>query len=395
LLMDAVISSGRKRYNLLGHILMRTTLPALVIRKLSYFTSMSLLTKMKGSLTRGRFTAAEQHKQVETDKEEFLNMGIEDKRKMYKCKTNFVELSSIPCWPEYFKDNIKDDPVSKSWWKNTGSKHKVEGIESSDRMNSKISIFTGDITSLEIDAIANAANESLLGGGGVDGAIHAAAGPKLRSECELLNGCDTGDAKCTGGYKLPAKYVLHTVGPRGEKPEALQSCYQKCMDLLKENNLRSVAFPCISTGIFGYPNENAAKVALRTVRNWLETEEYSKHVDRVIFCLFLAKDVKIYGEQMQLYFPLDRTTAAASLANAEEVFDAAQNLEKTDISRQTVEEDATETSQNETEEEKNSSTETKKEVDTKDSFITKVNANTENDSNEHKEEAKTSDQSQS
>ncbi|GFS00013.1 O-acetyl-ADP-ribose deacetylase MACROD2-like protein [Elysia marginata] len=101
-------------------------------------------------------------------------------------------------------------------------------------------------------------------------------------------------------------FVVHTVGPRGEHPRVLESCYNKCLDLLKENNLKSIAFPCISTGIFGYPNLNAAKVALGTIRKWLEKEEYAENVERIIMCLFLKKDIAIYDEQMQLYFPIDR-----------------------------------------------------------------------------------------
>lgn len=126
----------------------------------------------------------------------------------------------------------------------------------------------------------------------------------LQSECRTLGGCDTGDAKITGGYKLPAKYIIHTVGPIGEKPDLLRSCYKKSMDLLKKHELETIAFPCISTGIYGYPNENAAMVALETIRNWLEEDEYSSKVKRVIFCLFLNVDVKIYRKLLHKYFPV-------------------------------------------------------------------------------------------
>jgi len=165
----------------------------------------------------------------------------------------------------------------------------------------KVSIFRGDITKLEIDAIVNAANESLLGGGGVDGAIHRGAGKLLLEECKTLHGCNCGEAKITSGYKLPSKNIIHTVGPRGEIPEKLKCCYQNSLSLLIENNLRSIAFPCISTGIFGYPASNAAKVALETVKSFLTKD--SDKVDRVIFCLFLESDVSIYEKQMQLFFP--------------------------------------------------------------------------------------------
>ncbi|KAK9766750.1 O-acetyl-ADP-ribose deacetylase macrod2 [Basidiobolus ranarum] len=167
----------------------------------------------------------------------------------------------------------------------------------------KISIWRGDLTKLQIDAIVNAANESLLGGGGVDGAIHRAAGSKLQLECRGLNGCKVGEAKITKGYNLPAKHVIHTVGPRGENPSLLGSCYYNALELAKENNLRSIAFPCISTGIFGYPNENAAHVALRATRKWLEKDGNSAKVDRVIFCVFLDVDCEIYRRLVYSYFP--------------------------------------------------------------------------------------------
>lgn len=124
----------------------------------------------------------------------------------------------------------------------------------------------------------------------------------LQSECSYLNDCETGDAKITGGYKLPAKYVIHAVGPIGEKPDLLANCYKRSFDLLKDNQLGSIAFPCISTGIYGYPNENAANVALKATREWLENNEYN--VERIIFCLFLDVDIKIYHQLLPSYFPV-------------------------------------------------------------------------------------------
>ncbi|KAJ8914558.1 hypothetical protein NQ315_010022 [Exocentrus adspersus] len=181
------------------------------------------------------------------------------------------------------------------------------GCEIDDSKNAtlanKISIFCGNITILEVDAIVNAANSSLLGGGGVDGAIHKAAGPNLKAECKTLGGCPTGEAKITGGYNLPAKHVIHTVGPQGEKEGYLKNCYQNSLRIMLENNLRSIAFPCISTGIYGYPNEPAAHVAAYTVRKFLEAN--SDKVDRIIFCLFLDIDKDIYKGLLQSYFPLE------------------------------------------------------------------------------------------
>jgi len=145
------------------------------------------------------------------------------------------------------------------------------------KINSKVSLWQGDITHLEIDGgIVNAANESLMGGGGIDGAIHNAAGPTLKLECKLLEGADTGETKLTLGHKLPSKYIFHTVGPRVSKlhklpkKKKLTSCYQTTLDLMVSQNIKSVAFCAISTGIFGYPLNPATHTAMRTVRKWLE-----------------------------------------------------------------------------------------------------------------------------
>ncbi|MCA1665550.1 MAG: O-acetyl-ADP-ribose deacetylase [Myxococcales bacterium] len=151
-------------------------------------------------------------------------------------------------------------------------------------------VWQGDITTLDVDAIVNAANSSLLGGGGVDGAIHRAAGPELVHECRLLGGCNTGDAKMTGGHRLKARHIIHAVGPvwrdgtHGE-PEQLASCYRRCLELAHEAQAGSVAFPSISTGIYGYPIDDAAAVAVREVMQWLAAHE---HPREVIFCTFNA-----------------------------------------------------------------------------------------------------------
>jgi len=151
---------------------------------------------------------------------------------------------------------------------------------------SVIRIFPGDITKLRVDAIVNAANSSLLGGGGVDGAIHRAAGPELVAACRMLNGCETGDVKVTPGFRLPAKYVFHAVGPRwwdGRRGEAekLASCYRRAMELANEHEVRTIAFPAISCGIFAYPLDEAAAIAVRTVRAALP----ASCVEEVIFAL--------------------------------------------------------------------------------------------------------------
>ena len=162
-------------------------------------------------------------------------------------------------------------------------------------------IVRNDITTMKVDAIVNAANTSLLGGGGVDGAIHRAAGPGLLAECRTLGGCRTGCSKITGAYRLPCRYVIHTVGPvwhgggSGER-ELLASCYRSCLALAAENGLESLAFCCISTGEFHFPNRLAAEIAVRTVEDWTrETESGMK----VIFNVFKDTDLQIYREILE------------------------------------------------------------------------------------------------
>lgn len=155
--------------------------------------------------------------------------------------------------------------------------------------SARLDIVEGDITKLALDAIVNAANTSLLGGGGVDGAIHRAAGPELLAECRTLNGCQTGHAKITRGYRLPAKHVIHTVGPvwhggGNDEDDFLASCYRASMVLAFEHKLHSIAFPAISTGVYGFPADRAALIAVRTVVS--ELTAGTRGIERVVFCCF-------------------------------------------------------------------------------------------------------------
>ncbi|XP_071834503.1 ADP-ribose glycohydrolase MACROD1-like isoform X1 [Apostichopus japonicus] len=251
-----------------------------------------------------------------------------------------LTISDLPTWPEYAKALERTEEANNT-----------SAANANTDLSKKIVLWQGDITMLNVDAIVNAANDSLLGGGGVDGAIHESAGPKLLSECETLNGCETGDAKITAAYLLPSQFVVHTVGPKCHSPDSvvshhsemlLTSCYRTCLDKVLEHNefnkrspdtaskdeerpgvsakdddsnasiskrlqrfeppIRSIAFPCISTGIYGYPKEAAAEVALKTIREWLD--EHPDELDAVIFCVFLDSDVRNYEKLLPVYFPL-------------------------------------------------------------------------------------------
>jgi O-acetyl-ADP-ribose deacetylase (regulator of RNase III) len=164
-----------------------------------------------------------------------------------------------------------------------------------------IRAIQGDITKLDVDAIVNAANSSLLGGGGVDGAIHIAAGPELLDECRALRGCKTGEAKITHGYRLPARHVIHTVGPiyhdgaRGEK-DLLEACYQNSLRLAVENKLGSIAFPAISTGAYGYPMNEATEIAVATTRAFIAQPTSLREI---IFCCFTEWDLRFYESALE------------------------------------------------------------------------------------------------
>ncbi|KAI5457128.1 LRP16 family protein [Mariannaea sp. PMI_226] len=202
-------------------------------------------------------------------------------------------LSQLPILPELYERALLK-PASSALF------------PANDAINRRVGIFRGDITRLKLDAIVNAANESLLGGGGVDGAIHRAAGRQLVRECESIGGCPTGEARITAGYNLPAKHVIHTVGPRyalDHNPEdLLRSCYQKTLELAVSSGVRTLAFSGISTGIYGFPSDGAAKIACETVRKFLESSDGDK-ILRVVFVTFMDKDVEAYNSAIPKYFP--------------------------------------------------------------------------------------------
>ena len=166
-----------------------------------------------------------------------------------------------------------------------------------------LSAVQADITTLKVDAIVNAANSSLLGGGGVDGAIHRAAGPELLHACRLLGGCNIGEAKATAGFNLPAKWIFHTVGPvwRGgiyNEDERLSSCYRKCLGLALKHSCETIAFPAISTGIYGFPKARAAGIAVETAREWigLVDDDPQPTLTTIIFCCFSSVDLDFYRD---------------------------------------------------------------------------------------------------
>lgn len=170
-----------------------------------------------------------------------------------------------------------------------------------DGMDERIDIAEGDITKLRVDAIVNAANTSLLGGGGVDGAIHRAAGPDLLEECRTLHGCPTGQAKITGGYRLPARHVIHTVGPvwhggASGEDDLLASCYRTSLALARQHGLKTLAFPAISTGVYGFPLERATRIAVRTVREFLDE---AQEIEKVTFVCFGAEALATYRRVLE------------------------------------------------------------------------------------------------
>ncbi|EGG16105.1 hypothetical protein DFA_09777 [Cavenderia fasciculata] len=213
------------------------------------------------------------------------------KRQLYACGNSYLSEENILTWYDFVEEK-------REKFRNQANLFYPPNAN----LSKKISLFGGDITTLEIDGILNAAKQSLLGGGGIDGAIHKAAGPSLYRQCKTLGGCAIGQSKITKAFRLPADYIIHTVGPIDGNGDKLRSCYQTTLDTIVKHNIRTFAFCCVATGIYGFPNKEAASIVLDTIRSWLETN-HSK-VDRLIFCVFTNEDYVIYGKLLQLYFPV-------------------------------------------------------------------------------------------
>lgn len=166
-------------------------------------------------------------------------------------------------------------------------------------MKTKLTVIKADITKLKVDAIVNAANKTLLDGGGVDGAIHSGAGPELLEECKILGGCEVGEAKITKGYNLPAKYIIHAVGPvygheKGKEENLLSSCYENSLIVAKEKGIKTIAFPCISTGVFKFPKDKAAEIAIETMKSFIQ--KHPEAFKEIIFVTFTESDYDIYNK---------------------------------------------------------------------------------------------------
>lgn len=218
-------------------------------------------------------------------------------------RSRLVDLASIPTVAQLYRSRklLPANSIDPSF-------------SSSQHLNDTISLVRNDITKLEVDCIVNAANPSLLGGGGVDGAIHRASGPRLLEECSSLGGCETGDAKITQAYNLPCKNVIHTVGPiydsagrqdPGLPEKLLRSCYRTSMQLAVQHGLKTIAFPAISTGVYGYPISLAARAVVQEVRQFLEqTAGEPESLRRVIFCNFEPRDMDVYAQNIPSVLPI-------------------------------------------------------------------------------------------
>ena len=207
-----------------------------------------------------------------------------------------VPFESLPTWSQDGANVIKEYPIPKTL---------KPKYQPNAEINKKVTFwFKGDSSALKCDAVVNAANSHLAAGGGICGVLHSAAGPELQEACYKCGYTETGKAALTPGFKLPAKYVIHAVGPVGEHPKALKSAYQSTLDYIDGKDIKSIGFCCISTGIYGYPIEPATHIALETARQFLEKPENLENTDSLIFVVFETRDVKVYKQLIPIYFPL-------------------------------------------------------------------------------------------
>eukprot|EP01064_Diplonema_japonicum_P015904 TRINITY_DN2392_c0_g1_i1.p1 TRINITY_DN2392_c0_g1~~TRINITY_DN2392_c0_g1_i1.p1 ORF type:complete len:336 (+),score=70.35 TRINITY_DN2392_c0_g1_i1:43-1050(+) len=242
-----------------------------------------------------------------------LEMMPEEEALEYK-RSNFYRRyhtsGQITKWSDYVEPIVENRhtlEVRDRWGDSTLLRFTDADLEKKfsavPELNGKVSLWRGNICELEFDAVVNAANSSLRGGGGIDGAIHDQAGALLDDECIAHGGCPTGETRVTKGYKMPAKYILHTVGPTQEDPDLLKSCYVTVLEEVKAKQLRTVAFCCVSAGIFGFPLIHSCHIALRTIREWLEKDDNASAVDNFCFCVFLPHELAVYERLLPVYFP--------------------------------------------------------------------------------------------
>jgi len=327
-------------------------------------------------------------------------LSVEQRRARYKCKQNFTIEKDITRWESYEVENPdptfnKENPVTASQ-QNRQWFHKKFHLSESDiyarwkespALNHKVALWRGDITKIELDAILNAANTSLLGGGGIDGAIHSAAGPKLYVECEKLNGCKRGEAKITRGYKLPAKYIIATVGPIGESAEDLYNAYNNSLALAKKHGIKTFALCGVSSGIYGYPLYAASHVALATTRKWLEENHDS--IDMIVFCNFLDREVSCYHNLMPLYFPRSNIIRKEEKGEkGEEITSESNNNNNNQEAKGETKEETKEEPKGELKEEVKETKEGTKEEEPKEAKEEKKETNQETKEEELKEETK-------
>lgn len=225
-----------------------------------------------------------------------------------------ISIDSLPTWSDYYAANIQ--PRKKAI---IAKRHaSVQGEYEIDKeINKKIMLWRGDITALEADAIVNAANDKLWSGGGICGAIHNASGPKLEEACNVIGYCETGSTVITAGFEAYAKHVLHSVGPTNGDPNLLYSCYISCLDVAVANNVKSVVFCCLSTGIFGFPNGPAAIIAMTAVRRWLEKDDNKSKIDKIMFCTFTQEDTQLYDQMATTFFPVEEDNVQKGMSDDE------------------------------------------------------------------------------